>query len=184
MPRLRTNHNAVRVGAIFIVFAVLIALGTEAATIDDQLRTAQQMAWQKRFAEAERMYREVLARAPQSRAAALGLAQVLLWEQRYAEAAAVYRRLLPDAEARKGLATAEYWAGDFRSALRDFAHVNDADARKSIADIEAASAPLAGIDTSFSSDDQPLRRAVVSGAYTFFSDPLTKWTASGGTYAF
>jgi tetratricopeptide (TPR) repeat protein len=166
------------------LLSVLIAASVHAASLDDQLRTAQQLAWQKRFSEAERIYREVLARAPKSRAAALGLGQVLLWEQRYADAADVYRRLLPDAEARKGLATAEYWAGDFRSALRDFALVNDADARKAIADIKAASAPLAGVDAAFSSDDQPLRRAVGSAAYTFFSDPLTTWTASAGTYAF
>src|ERR1043165_8940557 len=132
--------------SVIALFVALIALSAQAAPIDEQLRAAQQLAWQKRFSDAERIYREVLARAPRSRAAALGLGQVLLWEQRYADAADVYRRLLPDAEARKGLATAEYWAGDFRSALHDFALVNDADARKAIADIKAASAPLAGVD--------------------------------------
>jgi hypothetical protein len=163
---------------------LLTVVTARAETIDEQLRTAQQLAWQKRFAEAERMYHDVLARAPKSRAAALGLGQVLLWEQRYAAAADVYRRLLPDREARRGLATAEYWAGDFRSALRDFAVVDDAAARKAVADIKAASAPLAGVDASYSSDDQPLRRVVASTAYTFFSDPLTNWTVSAGTYTF
>jgi hypothetical protein len=82
------------------------------------------------------------------------------------------------------LATAEYWAGDFRAALRDFALVDDADSRKAVADIKAASAPLAVADASYASDDQPLRRAVASAAYTFFSDPLTTWTTTAGTYAF
>lgn len=164
--------------------ALLIAIGARAATTDQELRTAQQLAFQKRFAEAERLYRDILAHEPRSRGAALGLGQVLLWEKQYAEAADVYRRLLPDTEARKGLATAEYWAGDFRAALRDFRLVDDAEARKAVADIEAASAPWIAVDTSFASDDQPLRRAVASASYTFFSDPLTKWTASAGTYAF
>jgi hypothetical protein len=167
-----------------LVSIALIAFSAHAATAGEQLRTAQQLAWQKRFAEAERIYRDVLAHTPTSRAAAMGLGQVLLWEQRYAEAADVYRRLLPEAEARKGLATAEYWAGDFRSALRDFSLVHDADARKAIAEIKSASAPLGAAGMSFSSDDQPLRRAAVSAEYTFFTDPLTKWTASAGTYAF
>src|ERR1051325_8555090 len=114
----------------------------------------------------------------------LRAAQQLLWARRYREAAEIYRRLLPNREARKGLATAEYWAGDFRAALRDFALVNDAESRKAVADIKAASAPWAVADAAYASDDQPLRRAVASAAYTFFSDPLTKWTATAGTYLF
>lgn len=168
---------------IFLALLV-VAAGAHAATIDEELRRAQQLAWQKQFAEAERIYREVLVRAPKSRAAALGLGQVLAWQQRYAEAARVYRALLPDVEARRGLATAEYWMGDFRSALRDYALIDDADARKAIAEIHAAITPVIAADFDFTSDDQPLRRAVASAAYTFFSDPLTKWTASAGTYAF
>jgi len=169
-----------------------MAVGAQAARIDDDLRAAERLAWQKRFAEAEQQYREVLRRAPQSRAAALGLGQVLLWEQRYDVAAAVYRRLLQDSpndvDARKGLATAEYWSGDFRAARRDYAVVvrarpTDAESRKALADIAAASAPLLASDNDFVSDDQPLRRARMSVAYTAFSDPLTKWTATAGTYA-
>ena len=75
------------------------------------------------------------------RAASLERAQKLLWEHRYGDAAAVYRELLRrapgDADARKGLATAEYWSGDFRAALRDFeavlrARPHDAEARKAV----------------------------------------------------
>src|SRR4051812_15721130 len=144
-----------------------IAAGAQAARIDDDLRDAERLAWQKRFAEAEQQYRDVLRRAPQSRTAALGLGQVLLWERRYDAAAAVYRRLLRDSpndvDARKGLATSEYWGGDFRAARRDFAIVlrarpADAESRKALADIAAASAPLLASDNEFVSDDQPLHR--------------------------
>jgi len=169
-----------------------ITFGAQAARIDDDLRSAERLAWQRRFAEAEQQYREVLRREPKSRAAALGLGQVLLWEQRYDDAAAVYRGVLRDApndvDARKGLATAEYWSGDLRAARRDYAIVlharpGDAESRKALADITAASAPRFASDNDFVSDDQPLHRARISAAYTAFSDPLTKWTATAGTYA-
>ena len=182
--------NGTRSAALAALLA--IAVGAQAARIDEDLRSAERLAWQKRFAEAERQYREVLRREPKSRAAALGLAQVLLWEQRYDDAAAVYRGLLRDApndvDARKGLATAEYWSGDFRAAQRDYAIVvrarpGDAESRKALADITAASAPLFASDNDFVSDDQPLHRARMSASYTAFSDPLTKWTATAGTYA-
>src|SRR5207253_2470325 len=44
------------------------------------------------------------------------------------------------------------------------------------------SAPLLASDDEAVSDDQPLRRARAAVAYTFFSDPLTKWTATAGSY--
>ncbi|MEA2325955.1 MAG: hypothetical protein QOE68_914 [Thermoanaerobaculia bacterium] len=162
-----------------------------AAQRDADVRAAERLAWERRFSEAERQYREILRREPKSRAAALGLGQVLLWEQRYSEAAAVYRTRLRDApgdvDARKGLATAEYWSGDFRAAKRDYADVlrarpSDAEAQKALADIAAASAPVLSIDADFVTDDQPLRRARTATAYTVFSDPLTTWTAIAGTY--
>jgi len=126
------------------------------------------------------------------RAASLDRAQKLLWEHRYADAAILYRDLLrrapDDADARKGLATAEYWSGDFRAALRDYelvlrARPNDAEARKGVSDLRAASAPVVVAETAAVRDDQPLRRAVASTAYTQFVDPLTKWTATAGAYA-
>jgi tetratricopeptide (TPR) repeat protein len=179
-----------------ILLAILFlatGLGAQTARIDDdQIRAAERLAWQKRFVDSERQYREILKHAPRSRAAALGLGQVLLWEQRYDDAAAVYRGILRhapnDVDARKGQATAEYWSGDFRAAQRDFAEVlrarpNDAQSRKALAEISAASAPVVASDNDFVNDAQPLRRARMSIAYTAFSDPLTKWTATAGTYA-
>ncbi len=182
------NRIARRI-AIVVVFAMTSF--ARAAQTDDDLRVAERLAWQKRFVEAERQYREILTRDPKSRAAALGLGQVLLWEQRYADAAYVYREILRDwpndIDARNGLATAEYWSGDFRGARRDYAAVlrarpDDADARKAIADIDATMVPLLTSDNESSSDDQPMHRAKTTIAYTFFSDPLTKWTATTGTY--
>lgn len=182
--------NGTRSAALAALLA--IAVGAQAARIDDDLRSAERLAWQKRFAEAEQQYRQVLRREPKSRAAALGLGQVLLWEQRYDDAAAVYRSILRDApndvDARKGMATAEYWSGDFRAAKRDYAIVlrarpGDAESRKALVDITAASSPLFASDNDFVSDDQPLHRARISAAYTAFSDPLTKWTALAGTFA-
>jgi len=139
-----------RRAASFLI-AIAVTAAARGATLDDDLRTAQQLAWQKRFAEAEALYRRIVDEHPKSRAAALGLGQVLLWEQRYRDAADVYRGLLRnapnDVDARKGLATAEYWSGDYRSAQRDFAAVaparpDDAGARKALAEIASAMAPV------------------------------------------
>jgi hypothetical protein len=175
-----------------LLLAFVIALRAQGATLDDELRAAQQLAWQKRFVEAERAYRRILAHTPRARAAVLGLGQVLLWEERYAEAARVYRDVLRntpnDVEARKGLATAEYWSGDYRAARRDFAAVlrarpNDGDARKALAEIAATTAPVIASENGLVTDDQPLRRATIGISTTFFSDPLTKWTGTAGTHA-
>ena len=91
-----------------LLLAFVIGLRAHGATLDDELRAAQQLAWQKRFVEAERAYRRILARTPKARAAVLGLGQVLLWEERYADAARVYRGVLRntpnDVEARDELA--------------------------------------------------------------------------------
>jgi len=174
-----------------LVFVALVAIPAVARS-EDPLRTAERLGWEKRFAEAEQLYREILRREPHSRAAELGLGQILLWEQRYADAAAVYARRLADApddvDARKGLATAAYWSGDFRTAQREYATVvrarpGDAESRKALADISAASSPVFVSDNDFVSDDQPMRRTRAAISYTAFSDPLTKWTATAGTYA-
>jgi tetratricopeptide (TPR) repeat protein len=185
--------NSIRMkGRMALLLGCLLAFDAQAATIDDELRRAQDLAWHKRFAEAEALYRRIVDRNPKSPAAALGLGQVLLWEQRYGEAADVYRKLLrnapDDVDASKGLATAEYWGGDFRSAQRDFAAVlaarpNDADARKALNDIAATTAPVIASENAFVTDDQPLRRATIGISTSFFSDPLTKWIGTAGTYA-
>jgi hypothetical protein len=177
-------------GAFFM--ALVIAPALRGATLDEELRAAQQLAWQKRFVDAERAYQRILIRTPRARAAVLGLAQVLLWEERYVDAERIYRGLLRDTpsdiDARKGLATAEYWSGDYRAARRDFAAVadarpNDAEAKKVLAEIAAATAPLIESENALVTDDQPLHRATAEISTTFFSDPLTKWTATAGTYA-
>jgi len=168
-----------------------MTLSASATQTDDDLRIAERLAWQKRFVDAERQYRQILTREPKSRAAALGLGQVLLWERRYGDAALVYRGILrelpKDIDARNGLATAEYWSGDYRGARRDYAAVlrarpDDAAARRAVADIDATMVPLLTSDDESASDDQPMRRTKAAVAYTFFSDPLTKWTATTGTY--
>lgn len=175
---------------ICLMLAGILSAG--AARAADELSAAERLAWQKRFGEAEQQYRDILRREPASRAAALGLGQVLMWEQRYTDAASVYRSILSrapqDVDARKGLATAQYWSGDYRNARREYAavlraHLDDAEARKAIADIDAEMAPLFVSDSSSVSDDQPMHRAKATLVYTFFTDPLTKWTATTGTYA-
>lgn len=101
---------------------------------------------------------------------------------------AILARDANNVAARKGLATAEYWSGDFRSARRDFRLVlksrpTDDDAQRSLAEIASASRPVITAGSDVTSDDQPMHRAVLSTSYTLFSDPLTKWTATAGTYS-
>ena len=117
-------------------------------------------------------------------------AQALLWAKRYDEAKRAYAALLArdarDANARKGLATAEYWSGDYRGALSDFERLlalrDDADARKAVRDIRATMRPVIDAQTAYVSDEQPFHRARIDARYTFFSDPLTTWTAIAGSY--
>src|SRR5215203_4783790 len=52
------------------LFALLLTV-----TAFADLRTAQQLAWEKRFAESEAMYRQLLAADPQSQEVRLGLAR-------------------------------------------------------------------------------------------------------------
>lgn len=189
----RSGEGAGEAAPVNKLFALLlvIALPLRAAT-EDELRRAQELAWQQRFAEAEEIYREMLRRAPRSRAAALGLAQVLLWEQRYAAAARIYRDILrdapDDADARAGLATAEYWSGDFRAAQRHYEAVlrlrpGDAAARKALAEIASTMTPRFTSDAVYTTDDQPMQRALATATATIFSDPLTTWTGTAGAYA-
>ena len=170
------------------VVLVLVGWAVIAAAADDLAR-AEQLAWNKQFAESEALYRAILAKEPPSRRARLGLARVVMWSGRYAEAIALFNELPNDVDALEGRATAEYWSGDFRSAARDFRRVLALDAtrefaRKSIAEITATIRPSQRIDIAAIRDDQPLdaQRGEVSG--TFFSDPLTRWTAALGTMHF
>jgi tetratricopeptide (TPR) repeat protein len=137
---------------------LLVAATARAATVADDLRAAQQLLLQNDYADATAAYKAILREHPKN------------------------------VDALKGLATAEYWSGDFRGARRDFTAVlharpSDAEARKAVGDIDAATAPVMTTDANITNDDQPMRRAVASASYTAFSDPLTKWTAAAGTYA-
>ena len=87
------------------------------------IEEAQRLAWQKHFAAAEKLYRQVLRSDPASRDAKFGLAQVLLWEGQYAEARWLFKSL-KGADAAEGAATAAYWQGDFRTASREFAAID------------------------------------------------------------
>jgi tetratricopeptide (TPR) repeat protein len=143
---------------------------------------ARQLAWQKQFAAAEKLYRQALMADPESRDARFGLAQVLLWEGRFSEARRLFKTL-DGGDAVEGAATAAYWQGDFRTAAREFASMPDREfARRSLADIRTASAgdvraAIEGID-----DNQPYRAWRSSATASTFSDPLTRWDVSAGGY--
>jgi Tfp pilus assembly protein PilF len=152
---------------------------------------AETQAWDKKFEEAERVYRSALKRFPGSRNLELGLARVLAWEGRYPEARFVLSRLVnrnpDDVEALESLGLVEYWSGDFRSASRDFRRVlrkrpDSAEARRGLAGIESASAARYEVSTAFGSDDQPYRVGRFQTLASAFSDPLTRWDGTVGSY--
>ncbi|HEX8169767.1 MAG TPA: tetratricopeptide repeat protein [Thermoanaerobaculia bacterium] len=167
-----------------LLLLVLLLLATAAAA--DDLRTAEELAWNKRFAESEALYRRILEREPQSSAARLGLARVVMWQGRYGEAIAMFREL-QGVDALEGLATAEYWSGDLRRAARDFRRVLALDPQRefaatSLREIESAARPSDRIVVDATHDDQPLDGIRVTAATSFFSDPLTRWSVAGGAY--
>jgi tetratricopeptide (TPR) repeat protein len=160
---------------------VLVLLMSATVASADDLSRAEQLAWNKQFAEAEALYRML----PPSRRAQLGLARVVLWRGRYAEAVDRFNELLranaSDTDALEGRATAAYWSGDYRSAARDFRRVLELDAKRefartSLSEIASTARPSQRIEFGGVRDDQPLdiKRAEVSA--TLFSDPLTRWT--------
>ncbi len=162
-----------------LAFLLLLALA-------DDLRTAEQLAWDKRFAESEAMYRRILTNNQNSNAAKLGLARVVMWQGRYGEAIALFDDL-DGIEALEGKATAEYWSGDLRGAARDFRRVLAIDAnrefsRTSLREIESTARPSQRVTVDSTRDDQPLDAVRAEVASTFFSDPLTRWSVVGGTY--
>jgi len=170
----------------------VLILSTAAHADEADLRTAEKLAWEKRFAESEVVYRRILTSEPQSQTARLGLARVVMWQARYAEAIARFRELegaeAPvGIEALEGRATAEYWSGDLRAAARDFRRVlamgpEREFSRTSLRDIEANARPSQRMTVDAADDDQPLDVVRAEAASTFFSDPLTRWSIVGGTY--
>lgn len=163
---------------------LILALTTSALAAD--LSTAERLAWDKRFAESEAMYRELLARDPQSHAARLGLARVVLWQGRYDEAIAMFAQL-EGLDALEGRATAEYWSGDLRNAARHFREVLARDpsrefARTSLREIESTARPSQRLSVDTLHDDQPLDAIRAEASASFFTDPLTRWSATAGAY--
>ncbi|HLJ73818.1 MAG TPA: tetratricopeptide repeat protein [Thermoanaerobaculia bacterium] len=146
------------------------------------IEQAQQLAWQKHFAAAEKLYRRALQTDPDSHDARFGLAQVLLWEGRYREARQIFLSLRgPDAA--EGAATAAYWQGDFRTAEREFAALPNRDiARRSLAEIRSASEGDVRINVEGIDDNQPYRAWRSSVTASTFSDPLTRWDVAAGGY--
>lgn len=164
---------------------VVLALVAGVAMADD-LRQAEQLGWEKKFAESEALYRRILADRPQSGEAKLGLARVVLWQGRYAEAIALFAAI-EGVEALEGRATAEYWSGDLRRAARDFRHVLELDpnrefSRRALAEIHSLAVPSQQISIDGVSDDQPLDGLRAEAMATFFSDPLTRWSVAAGGY--
>ncbi len=165
---------------------LLITIVAAADAFGADLRAAEQLAWDKRFAESEALYRRILEADPASSEAKLGLARVVMWQGRYGEAIVMFKAL-EGIEALEGRATAEYWNGDLRSAARDFKRVLALDpnrdfARTSLRDIEATARPSERVTIDAAEDDQPLDAIRAEVASSFFSDPLTRWTAVAGTY--
>ena len=176
-----------RVAVVTVVLTLCAAIA-----LADDLSRAEQLAWDKRFAESEALYRAIVEKTP-SRRARLGLARVLMWSGHYAEAITRFDALLSenakDVDALEGRATAGYWSGDHRSAARDFRRVLQLDskretARSSLAEIASTMRTSQRIVFGGIRDDQPLdvNRGELSA--TFFSDPVTRWTIDVGAMSF
>lgn len=171
-----------RARAAVLLVAVLVC---GRATADD-LRRAEQLAWDKQFAESEALYRRILAGDPQSHAARLGLARVVMWQGRYGEAIALFEQL-EGVEALEGKATAEYWSGDLRRAARDFRRVLALDparesAQRSLNEITATATPSQRVTVLGTHDDQPYDAMRSQLEARFFSDPQTRWGVVTGAY--
>jgi hypothetical protein len=81
------------------------------------------------------------------------------------------------AQARTLLATADYWAGDFTAARRQFAAAlrldsSLIDARRQLTEIETVSAPWIRLTAGGLDDDQPLRSASIGAEAAWFATPL------------
>jgi len=154
------------------------------------LLLAETLGWQKRFGEAEAIYRDVL-RNSGSPSARKGLAQVLLWTGDYRESRAhalAFLKTAPrEVETQEIAATAAYWSGDFRSAEREFSEIvrlypERTESRKNLLEIRSAARPQLKLVGGLTSDSQPYRISRTSAEGSFFSDPLTRWDATIGSY--
>ncbi|HYC89803.1 MAG TPA: tetratricopeptide repeat protein [Thermoanaerobaculia bacterium] len=159
--------------------ASLLLLCLALPLLADELQRAHELAWAKRFAEAEALYR----RLPESPAQQLGLARVVMWQGRYAEAIALFEKL-EGVDALEGLATAQYWSGDWRAAARNFRRVLALDPGRTtpLPEILATARPSQRVTVAGVVDDQPLELIRTEVAASLFSDPQTRWTVSLGRY--
>lgn len=157
-----------------------------------QLALGETLGWLKQFDEAESVYREAVRRFPDSSAAKAGLGQILLWKGDYRQARKSFEAALATSPAslaaREGLATAAYWNGDYRTARRESRRIlagnpSHPESLRTLAEIEQAMVPAYGIGAVFRTDDQPYRMIRSEAALALFSDPITKWTITGGGYA-
>jgi tetratricopeptide (TPR) repeat protein len=187
------NDNGPYTARVFRLAAVVVLAGWALAAFADDLARAEQLAWSRRFAESEALYRSILEKEPSSRRAQLGLARVVMWSGRYPEAISRFDVLLRgnagDTDALEGRATAEYWSGDLRAAARDFRRVLQLDpkretARVSLSEITATMRPLQRFEIGALRDDQPFDVGRASLAATFFPDPLSRLTATLGATHF
>jgi tetratricopeptide (TPR) repeat protein len=163
--------------------AAVAVLWVACSALAGDFERANELAFSRRFAEAEALYRTLPA-TPETR---LALARVVLWQGRYAEAAAMFDAL-EGVEALEGKASAQYWSGDWRSADRTFRHVLETDpgresGQKALREIAAATRPSQRIGFEGVHDDQPLDLVRGEIAATLFSDPQTRWTFAFGQYA-
>ena len=163
--------------AILLLFSLALPL------FGDTLQRANELAWAKRFSEAEAIYR----RLPPSPRQQLGLARVVMWQGRYAEAIALFDRL-EGVDALEGKAQAQYWSGDWRAAAGNFRRVlqldpRREDSRRSLNEILAAARPSQRVTVGGVTDDQPLDLIRTEIAANLFSDPQTRWTVAIGRYA-
>jgi tetratricopeptide (TPR) repeat protein len=168
----------------WLVVCWLALVSASANAADDVHARAEALAREKRFDEAEAVYRSALRSAPRDDRIRLGLARVILWSGRYVEAerefAALLRERPRDAGALLGHAQAAYWMGDFRAALPRFERViaadpGNAEARRALEDLRSLTASRYTIAAETSDDSQPLRREGTAGRISLFSDPLTRW---------
>jgi tetratricopeptide (TPR) repeat protein len=166
------------------VFAAVLMFAL--ATRADELQRAHELAWARQFAEAEVLYRRIVAAQPDSAEARLGLARVVMWQGRYGEAISLFAGL-DGVDAIEGRATAQYWGGDHRAAARGFRRVLAIDprrelARRSLAEIESAAVPSQRVIVRGATDDQPLDMLRGEVSATFYSDVQTQWSATVGHY--
>ena len=171
---------------------MLALCAATAAAQEDPYSRAENLAYSKRFAEAEREYRARLAEHPREWRLRLGLARVQLWSGRYAEADRAFRDLLAerpaDGDALLGFAQAAYWAGDLRGAQRRYRDLalrdpNHEEAKRALADLATLSRPQYEVRAIGSDDSQPYGTFRNEIRASFFSDPVTRWDviALGGS---